>query len=98
MIIPAQAEKIVGTRGKEPGAGGRKAAEAFMKQLKVAAIETHVADARTCVLHPASSTHRQLSDSQLVECGIEPGMVRLSVGLENVQDILDDLAQALDRA
>ena len=58
----------------------------------------HVADIRTCVLHPASSTHRQLNDEQLVECGIDPGLVRLSVGLEHVDDILEDLAQALDKA
>ncbi|HIW00023.1 MAG TPA: O-acetylhomoserine aminocarboxypropyltransferase/cysteine synthase [Candidatus Desulfovibrio intestinipullorum] len=78
--------------------GGRDAGARFIDALKMIMLEVHVADIRTCVLHPASSTHRQLSDSQLVECGIEPGMVRLSVGLENVQDILDDLAQALDRA
>ena len=58
----------------------------------------HVADIRTCVLHPASSTHRQLSDEQLREAGITPGMVRLSVGLENLDDILADLAQALEQA
>ena len=61
-------------------------------------LEVHVADIRTAVLHPASSTHRQLSDEQLVECGINPGMVRLTVGLEDCGDILDDLSQALDRA
>ena len=77
--------------------GGRKAAEAFMKQLKVAAIETHVADARTCVLHPASHTHRQLSDEQLKEAGIAPDLIRLSVGIEDVEDILADIEQALTR-
>ena len=76
--------------------GGRKAAEAFMKQLKVAIIATHVADAHTCVLHPASSTHRQLSDEELVAAGVGPDLVRLSVGIENVDDIIADLAQALE--
>jgi O-acetylhomoserine (thiol)-lyase len=61
-------------------------------------LQVHVADIRTCVLHPASSTHRQLSDEQLREAGITPGMVRLSVGLENPDDILADLAQALEQA
>ena len=77
-------------------AGGRAAAETFMANLKLAQIATHVADARTCVLHPASETHRQLTDEQLVAAGIEPGMVRISVGLENVEDIIADLKQALD--
>ncbi len=76
--------------------GGRKAAEAFMKQLKVAAIETHVADARTCCLHPASATHRQMNDEQLVAAGVSPDLVRYSCGLEDAQDLIDDLAQALD--
>jgi O-acetylhomoserine (thiol)-lyase len=76
--------------------GGRKAAEAFMKQLKVAIIATHVADAHTCVLHPASSTHRQLSDEELVAAGVGPDLVRLSVGIENADDIIADLAQALE--
>ena len=75
--------------------GGRKAAEEFMKHLKVAIIATHVADAHTCVLHPASSTHRQLTDEELVECGVKPDMVRLSVGIENADDIIADLDQAL---
>ena len=75
--------------------GGRKAAEAFMKALKIAAIETHVADARTCCLHPASATHRQMNDEELAAAGVSPDLVRLSVGLENVQDLIDDLAQAL---
>lgn len=75
--------------------GGRTGAEAFMKKLKLAIIATHVADAHTCVLHPASSTHRQLTDDELRACGISPDMVRLSVGIENVDDIIEDLAQAL---
>ncbi|MBP5752401.1 MAG: O-acetylhomoserine aminocarboxypropyltransferase/cysteine synthase [Treponema sp.] len=75
--------------------GGRKAAEEFMKHLKVAMIATHVADAHTCVLHPASATHRQLSDEELVACGVGPDLVRFSVGIENVKDIIDDLNQAL---
>ena len=75
--------------------GGRAAAEKFMNSLKLAAIVTHVADARTCVLHPASSTHRQLSDSELVECGVSPDLIRFSVGIENVEDIIDDIKQAL---
>ena len=66
-----------------------------MKHLKLAAIETHVADARTCVLHPASATHRQLTDEQLVAAGINPGLIRFSVGLENVDDIIEDIDQAL---
>ncbi len=75
--------------------GGRAGAEAFMKKLKLAIVATHVADAHTCVLHPASSTHRQLTDDELRACGISPDMVRLSVGIENVDDIIEDLAQAL---
>lgn len=75
--------------------GGREKAEQFMNSLKLAAVVTHVADARTCVLHPASSTHRQLSDSELVECGVSPDLVRFSVGIENVDDIIDDIKQAL---
>jgi O-acetylhomoserine (thiol)-lyase len=66
----------------------------FMNSLELASNEVHVADIRTCVLHPASETHRQLTEEQLAAAGIEPGMVRLSVGLENVQDILEDLKQA----
>ncbi len=73
--------------------GGRNAAMKFMNSLKLASNEVHVADIRTCVLHPASETHRQLTDEQLVAAGIEAGMVRLSVGLENVDDILADLEQ-----
>lgn len=74
--------------------GGREKAMAFMDSLKLASNEVHVADIRTCVLHPASETHRQLTEEQLVAAGIAPGMVRLSVGLEDVEDILDDLKQA----
>ncbi len=76
--------------------GGRKAASEFMDKLKLAAIVTHVADARTRVLHPASHTHRQLSDEQLVEAGVDPSMIRLSVGIEQIDDILTDLKQALN--
>ena len=76
--------------------GGRKAASEFMDKLKLAAIVTHVADARTCVLHPASHTHRQLSDEQLVQAGVDPSMIRLSVGIEQIDDILTDLKQALN--
>ncbi len=77
--------------------GGRKAAEEFMKHLKIAIIATHVADAHTCVLHPASSTHRQMSDEELVAAGVGPDLIRLSVGIENVDDIIDDLKNALDQ-
>ena len=75
--------------------GGRAAAEKFMMNLKLGIIATHVADAHTVVLHPASSTHRQLSDEELIACGVKPDMIRLSVGIEDVQDIIDDLKQAL---
>ena len=75
----------------------REAAEKFMNSLELAAIVTHVADARTCVLHPASSTHRQLSDKELVECGVSPDLVRFSVGIENAEDIIADIQQALDK-
>lgn len=78
--------------------GGRKAAEEFMKGLKIVAIETHVADARSCCLHPASSTHRQLTDKELVAAGVSPDLVRLSCGIENSQDLIDDIKQALDNA
>ena len=77
--------------------GGREAATKFMDSLKLAAIVTHVADARTCVLHPASTTHRQLSDAQLEECGVSADLMRFSVGIENAQDIIDDIQQALDQ-
>ncbi len=76
--------------------GGREAATRFMDSLKLASIETHVADARTCVLHPASTTHRQLTDEQLAACGVSPDLIRLSVGMENAADIIADLAQALE--
>lgn len=76
--------------------GGRKAAEAFMKHLKLAAIETHVADARTCCLHPASSTHRQMNDSELEAAGVSPDLVRMSCGLENADELIADIAQALN--
>ena len=77
-------------------AGGREGAIRFMESLKLAAIVTHVADARTCVLHPASTTHRQLSDRELEECGVTPDLIRLSVGIENVDDIIEDIAGALE--
>lgn len=76
--------------------GGRKAAEAFMKKLKLCAIETHVADARTCVLNPATSTHRQMNDEQLKAAGVPAGMVRMSCGLEDKEDLIEDLRQALE--
>ncbi|MEG0988446.1 MAG: PLP-dependent transferase [Clostridium sp.] len=76
--------------------GGRAAAGVFMDKLKLAAIVTHVADARTCVLHPASHTHRQLSDQQLKEAGVDPSLIRFSVGIENVDDIIEDIRQALE--
>lgn len=75
--------------------GGRGAAEKMMDKLSLAAIVTHVADARTCVLHPASHTHRQMTDEQLVEAGVAPDLIRFSVGIENVNDIIADLEQAL---
>ena len=75
--------------------GGRKAAEAVMKKLKLIAIETHVADARSCCLHPASATHRQMNDEELKAAGISPDLIRLSVGLESADDLIADLAQAL---
>ncbi len=77
--------------------GGRSAAEKFMKALKLAAIETHVADARTCCLNPATSTHRQMTDEQLNEAGIPAGLVRMSCGLEDKEDLIADLSQALDQ-
>lgn len=76
--------------------GGRAAAESFMKKLKVAAIETHVADARTCCLNPATSTHRQLTDEQLEAAGIPAGLIRISCGLEDSADLIADIAQALE--
>ena len=76
--------------------GGRKAAEKFMKNLKVAAIETHVADARTCCLHPASATHRQMNDEELAAAGVSPDLVRFSCGLESSDDLIEDIKQALE--
>ena len=76
--------------------GGRAAAEKFMKKLQIAAIETHVADARTCCLHPASATHRQMNDEELIAAGVPGDLVRLSCGLENAEDLIADLAQALE--
>lgn len=76
--------------------GGREAAEKFMKKLNLAAIETHVADARTCCLNPATSTHRQMTEQQLIEAGIPAGLVRMSCGLEDKEDLIADLKQALD--
>lgn len=77
--------------------GGREAAGKFMESVKLAAPVIHVADARTCILHPASTTHRQLSDQQLVECGVTPDLIRMSVGIEHVDDIIADISQALDK-
>lgn len=77
--------------------GGREAATKFLDSLKLAAIVTHVADARTCALHPASTTHRQMNDEQLKECGISADLVRFSVGIENVDDIIADVDQALGK-
>ena len=76
--------------------GGRKAAESFMKNLKLAAIETHVADARTCCLHPASATHRQMNDEELAAAGVPADLVRFSCGIENAEDLIADIKQALD--
>lgn len=76
--------------------GGRQAAAQFMAQLKLAAIETHVADARTCCLHPAGTTHRQMNDEELLAAGVSPDMIRLSCGLENAEDLIADISQALD--
>lgn len=76
--------------------GGRQAAETFMKHLKLASIETHVADARTCCLNPATSTHRQMTDEQLTAAGVPAELVRMSCGLESKEDLIEDIAQALD--
>ena len=76
--------------------GGRKAAETFMKHLKLGSIETHVADSHTCCLHPASSTHRQMTDGELDAAGVGADLIRLSCGLENAQDLIEDIAQALE--
>ena len=77
--------------------GGREQSIRFMDSLKLAAIATHVADAKTCLLHPASHTHRQMTEEQLLEAGVAPDLIRLSVGLENVDDLIDDLKQAFDK-
>ena len=77
--------------------GGRKAAETFMKHLQLGSIETHVADSRTCCLHPASATHRQMTDEQLTACGIGADLIRLSCGLENAQDLIEDIKQAIEK-
>ena len=76
--------------------GGREAASAFMKNLKLGAIETHVADARTCCLNPATSTHRQLTDEQLIEAGVPAELIRISLGIEDKEDLIADIAEALD--
>ena len=75
--------------------GGREAASRFMAGLKLCSIATHVADAKTCVLHPATTTHRQMTDEELRAAGVSPDLVRLSVGIEDVSDILEDVEQAL---
>ena len=77
--------------------GNRETAIRFMDSLDMINIVTHVADARTCILHPASHTHRQLSEEQLREAGIAPDLMRLSVGIEDIEDILEDIKQALDK-
>ena len=76
--------------------GGREAASVFMQNLKLGAIETHVADARTCCLNPATSTHRQMNDEQLKAAGIPAGLIRISCGLEDKKDLIADIAQALE--
>jgi O-acetylhomoserine (thiol)-lyase len=76
--------------------GGRAMAERFMKRLKLAAIETHVADARTCCLNPATSTHRQMNDEELIRAGVPAGLIRISCGLEDKEDLIADLRQALE--
>ena len=76
--------------------GGKAAAKKFLENLKLASLEIHVADIRTCCLHPASTTHRQLTDEQLVECGVSPDLIRMSIGLESVDDIIKDIEQALE--
>lgn len=75
--------------------GGRKAAAEFMNNLKLAAIVTHVADSRTCVIHPASTTHRQMNDEELKAAGVSPDLIRMSVGIEDAEDIISDIEQAL---
>lgn len=77
--------------------GGRETAIKFMDSLEFITIVTHVADARSCVLHPASHTHRQMTDEQLIEAGVQPDLIRFSIGIENADDIINDLEQALNR-
>ena len=76
--------------------GGRDESIAFMDKLKLSTIATHVADAKTCLLHPASHTHRQLTEQQLIEAGVSPDLIRLSVGLEDAKDLIEDIEQALN--
>ncbi len=76
--------------------GGRAAAECFMKNLRIAAIETHVADARSCCLHPANATHRQMTDAELAAAGVSPDLIRFSCGLESSEDLIEDIAAALE--
>ena len=78
-------------------AGGREAAVKFMDSLELIAIVTHVADARTCVLHPASTTHRQMNDDELRAAGVSPDLIRMSVGIEDVRDLIADIEQALEK-
>ncbi|MBE5938647.1 MAG: O-acetylhomoserine aminocarboxypropyltransferase/cysteine synthase [Lachnospiraceae bacterium] len=89
--MPNGASGVIAIRIK----GGKAAAVRFMDGLKLASREVHVADIRTCVLHPATATHRQLTDEQLIACGIDPGLIRFSVGLENIEDIIADIEQSL---
>ena len=77
--------------------GGREAAVKFMDSLRLAAIVTHIADTRTCVLHPASTTHRQMNDEELIAAGVSPDLIRLSVGIEDIRDLIDDIDQALEK-
>ena len=77
--------------------GGREAAVRMMDSLKMIAIVTHVADARSCVLHPASHTHRQMNDEELMEAGVQPDLIRFSVGIEHIDDIIADITQALEQ-
>lgn len=92
--LPLGASGVIGFSVR----GGRESAVRFMDSLKLASNVVHVADIRTCVLHPASATHRQMTDEQLIAAGVSPGLIRLSVGLENIDDILEDLSQALAKA
>ena len=77
--------------------GGRDVSVGFMDKLKLAAIVTHVADARTCVLHPASHTHRQMNEQELLEAGVQPDLIRFSLGIENIEDLIADVEQALEQ-